>query len=57
MEESRNDPERARVAILFVVLAIVCVLAGFVVGVVRSHAHQSPHPVTVKTTVAVSGST
>ena len=54
--EPRHDPERARVAILFVVLAIVCVLAGFIVGVVRSGADHSPRPVTVKTTIAVSGS-
>lgn len=57
IEGRRHDPERARAAVLFVVLGVVCVLAGFLVGVVRNHAERSPRPVTVKTTVAVGGST
>ncbi len=56
MQQERHDPQRARTAIVFVVVAVVCVLAGFVVGVVRSHADQAPRPVTVKATVAVDGS-
>jgi hypothetical protein len=56
MEEQRHDAERARTAIAFAVVAIACVLAGFVVGVVRSHPGQSPRPVTVKAIVAAGGS-
>lgn len=56
MEEPRHDPNRARVALVFAVLAIVCVLAGFVVGIVRSHGDPSHQPVTVETTVAIGGS-
>jgi hypothetical protein len=56
MEEQWHDAERAHTAIAFAVLAVVCVLAGFVVGVVRSHPGQSPRPVTVKAIVALGGS-
>jgi hypothetical protein len=55
-QRMRHDPERARVAIVFVVIAVACVLAGFVVGVVRSHADQPPRPVTVRTVISTGGS-
>lgn len=47
---------KRRSAAELVLLAVVCVLAGFVVGVVRSHGTRPAHPVTVRTTVAVRGS-
>jgi hypothetical protein len=56
-DEPRHDLERARTAIILGVVAVLCVLTGFVVGVARSHAQHSPRPVTVETTVAISGPT
>ena len=45
---------RRRFAVELALVGVVCVLAGFAVGVVRSHSGGgSSHPVTVRTTVSI----
>lgn len=53
----RHDHEPARVVAVCIVVALVCVLAGFVVGVARGHAEGPHRPVTVRSTVVVGGGT
>ncbi len=54
-QEAGRNRESGRFAAELVLVAVVCVLAGFVVGIARSHGGHASHSVTVRTTVSVSG--
>lgn len=55
--EPRDDHAPARIVLVCIAVAVACVLAGFAVGIVRSHAEHSHRPVTVETTVSIRSGT
>jgi hypothetical protein len=55
--EPGDDRASARFVLLCIAIAVACVLAGFAVGIARSHAEQSHPPVTVETTVSIPSGT
>jgi hypothetical protein len=52
-----DDHASTRIVLVCIAVAVACVLAGFVVGIARSHAEQSHSPVTVETTVSIQSGT